>query len=184
MNKAELRKLIKVKLQNAGNFDTQDESLSSNLKSLLSEIANGRKLHLGGYKPIQAEPKWFRKFDKGDMNYSLVHMHDELRLSYHPIEFSELLDEQLGLQLSADKLSQIVTPDVIIIPGLAFTRNLERLGRGKAYFDTFLKDYKGIRIGVFYSIQEVDDVLSEEHDEALNYIVTDTEIIRGNKNDN
>jgi 5-formyltetrahydrofolate cyclo-ligase len=70
---------------------------------------------------------------------------------------------------------------VVLIPGLAYTRSLERLGRGKAYFDNYLKNYKGEKIGLFFGLQEVDDVFLEKHDMKLDLIITEKEIIRGNK---
>ena len=72
-----------------------------------------------------------------------------------------------------------VNPDLILVPGLAFSDQCERLGRGRAYFDSFMKSYQGIKIGIFYSYQKCIELECEEHDEKLDYIVTDKEIIRG-----
>lgn len=184
MTKQELRKLIKGKLELANNLDLYDISLSKNLKYLLSDLNIGHKLKLGGYGPIQSEPVWFKEFGRGDYEYSLVYTHEDWTLSYHKVQLDELAEEKLVPSLSGEKLACEVLPDVVLVPGLAFTRSLDRLGRGRACFDNYLKSFSGTKVGVFYSLQEVEDVLSEEHDEKLDYIVTNKEILRGNKNDN
>lgn len=67
--------------------------------------------------------------------------------------------------------------DVIIVPGVAFSRKGYRLGYGAGYYDKFLKDYIGLKVGVCYSLQIVENVFEEEHDVKLDYIVSDSEII-------
>ncbi len=184
MNKKELRIKVKNLLDEKSEYISNNhEKLSLNLVHLIQDIVstkfNGCDLTIGGYSPIQKEPIWFRSFKGTEGNFSLVHMHEEIKLSFHPIEFEELVAKKEKLSLSEKLLEKKVSPDLILIPGLAFTRKLERLGRGKAYYDSFLKSYKGIKIGLFFDLQEVEDVYSENHDEKLDYIVTNKEIIRG-----
>ncbi|KRQ88118.1 putative 5-formyltetrahydrofolate cyclo-ligase [Caloramator mitchellensis] len=67
--------------------------------------------------------------------------------------------------------------DVIIVPGVAFSRKGYRLGYGAGYYDKFLSDYKGLKVGLCYTLQLVEDVFEEEHDVKMDYIVCDSEII-------
>lgn len=74
------------------------------------------------------------------------------------------------------------------IPGLAFTKEGKRLGRGKAYYDNFLNnlfanvDRKNITlIGFCHSIQLVDKIPTEEHDIEMDYIMTEKELIKCKK---
>lgn len=67
--------------------------------------------------------------------------------------------------------------DVVIVPGVAFSRDGYRLGYGAGYYDKFLKDYDGKKIGICYSFQLLDNVYQEKHDIRMDYIVTESEII-------
>ncbi len=185
MDKQTLRKNIKQSLrEQICKESSLHELLSENLLKLLEKLKtdNGnRELSLGVYAPIEQEPIWFKKFSGKEVSkFLLVHMHEKIDLSYHPVELTEIEcgEHQLILEESIIEVEE--TPDVILIPGLAFTNCFERLGRGKGYFDSYLKDFKGIKVGVFFSFQEVENVYSEEHDESLDIIITEKDIlIRG-----
>ncbi|MBR5102352.1 MAG: 5-formyltetrahydrofolate cyclo-ligase [Muribaculaceae bacterium] len=64
--------------------------------------------------------------------------------------------------------------DLIIVPGIAFDRDMNRLGRGKGYYDRFLVTTNAPTIGVGYDCQIVDSLPAEEHDIKLNAVITTT----------
>ncbi|MFA5879622.1 MAG: 5-formyltetrahydrofolate cyclo-ligase [Candidatus Margulisiibacteriota bacterium] len=68
--------------------------------------------------------------------------------------------------------------DVWLVPGLAFSRLGFRLGFGKGYYDTFLKAAKGIKIGVGYTWQLLDELPITDNDIALDYLVLEENVIR------
>ena len=63
--------------------------------------------------------------------------------------------------------------DVAIIPGMAFDRRGNRLGRGKGYYDRFLPllPTRVYKIGVCFPFQLLDDIPMEEHDKRVDLIV-------------
>ena len=66
--------------------------------------------------------------------------------------------------------------DVVIVPGLAFTREGDRLGQGGGWYDRFLA---GVRpdcatIGVCFDEQLVDQLPIEPHDQRMACVVTPT----------
>jgi len=68
-------------------------------------------------------------------------------------------------------------PDLIIVPGVAFDKNCNRLGRGKGFYDRFLKRFNHTTsIGVAYDRQIVDNIPTDSHDHQLDYVVTPSEI--------
>ncbi len=71
--------------------------------------------------------------------------------------------------------------DVMIIPGVAFDTTGNRIGHGKGYFDRLLKDVKALRIGLAFEFQIVSHVPMEPHDEKMDIIVTEKQIIRCKK---
>jgi 5-formyltetrahydrofolate cyclo-ligase len=64
--------------------------------------------------------------------------------------------------------------DVMVVPGVAFTRHGARLGRGKGFYDKYLSlsDFRAYTIGVCYPCQIVEELPSEEHDKMLDTIVS------------
>jgi 5-formyltetrahydrofolate cyclo-ligase len=69
--------------------------------------------------------------------------------------------------------------DLVVTPGLGFDRNGNRLGRGGAYFDRFFanKELKAVRCGFAFNEQVVEQLPVTEHDEPVDLIVTDMEVI-------
>jgi 5-formyltetrahydrofolate cyclo-ligase len=68
------------------------------------------------------------------------------------------------------------------VPLAAFDRNGGRLGYGKGHFDRSIaalsEKHPVLTIGLAYSIQEIDAVPAEDHDQPLDVIVTETGVIR------
>jgi 5-formyltetrahydrofolate cyclo-ligase len=68
--------------------------------------------------------------------------------------------------------------DLAIIPGLAFDKNGYRVGRGKGFYDRFLADFSGIKCGLCYDFQLLEQVPHEGFDIPMNVIVTENEVIQ------
>lgn len=71
-------------------------------------------------------------------------------------------------------------PDVVIVPGLAFTAQGDRLGQGGGWYDRFLADVRSdcTAIGVCFAEQIVDSLPVEAHDVVLDRVVTDRGLLR------
>lgn len=63
--------------------------------------------------------------------------------------------------------------DVMIVPGVVFTRNGARCGRGKGFYDKYLSrnGFRAYTIGVCYPCQVVDELPTEEHDKILDEVI-------------
>jgi 5-formyltetrahydrofolate cyclo-ligase len=66
-------------------------------------------------------------------------------------------------------------PDLIVVPGLAFTAGGHRLGQGGGWYDRFLSERRAdcTTIGVCFACQIVDHLPMDEHDVVLDAVVTD-----------
>ena len=65
-------------------------------------------------------------------------------------------------------------PDIILTPMLAFDAKLDRLGQGAGYYDrAFARFPDAWRIGVAWSVQQVEDLPVEPWDMPLHAIVTE-----------
>lgn len=63
--------------------------------------------------------------------------------------------------------------DLIVVPGVAFDRNGNRIGRGKGYYDRFLCKHLDVkRIGICFDFQLVDNVPTEDNDIKMDEIIS------------
>jgi len=62
---------------------------------------------------------------------------------------------------------------VIIVPGLLFDKNNNRIGYGGGYYDRFLKDNILYKIGVCFSNFVVDNLECENYDIKMDEIITE-----------
>lgn len=65
------------------------------------------------------------------------------------------------------------TPDLIVVPGIAFDRNCNRLGRGGGYYDRYLKRYSNIPVvALCYEYQLVKKVPMGIHDHRVDAVLS------------
>ncbi|MCH5241355.1 MAG: 5-formyltetrahydrofolate cyclo-ligase [Muribaculaceae bacterium] len=62
--------------------------------------------------------------------------------------------------------------ELVVVPAVAYDRKGKRLGRGKGFYDRFLKQTKATKIGVGYEFQLVDELPSEPHDIPMDIVIT------------
>ena len=73
------------------------------------------------------------------------------------------------------------TPDVLIVPLLAFDRELNRLGYGQGYYDMTISALRNdadlLTIGVAFEFQKHEHRLpKEQHDVPLDYVITERQV--------
>lgn len=68
--------------------------------------------------------------------------------------------------------------DLILVPGVAFDRELNRIGFGKGYYDKILNDRRNDAkaIAIAYEFQVLDRIPYEEHDIKMDIIITEENI--------
>lgn len=62
--------------------------------------------------------------------------------------------------------------DLVIVPGLAFTKNGARLGFGAGYYDRFLENYTGKTVALALSRQVKNALPIESHDQRIQEVLT------------
>jgi len=104
---------------------------------------------------------------------------NELR-QYFIKDFSELKTGAFGVLEPAPNPKRIAASnqfDLVLAPGLAFDRAGNRLGAGKGYYDRFLAQIKAPKIALVFAFQIVDSIPVEAHDQRIDMIVTEKEVI-------
>ncbi len=83
-----------------------------------------------------------------------------------------------GIFGSSEPDGHVVTPseiDLILVPGLCFSREGDRIGYGAGYYDNYLRTYSGPKIGVGYAFQLLNQIPKETHDVRLDGVFTPLE---------
>jgi 5-formyltetrahydrofolate cyclo-ligase len=70
--------------------------------------------------------------------------------------------------------------DLVIVPGLGFTSDGHRIGRGMGFYDRFLSqpEFLGLSCGLAYEEQVLEELPTLDHDVPLSMLVTNKEIRR------
>ncbi|MGH7913140.1 MAG: 5-formyltetrahydrofolate cyclo-ligase, partial [Candidatus Binataceae bacterium] len=72
---------------------------------------------------------------------------------------------------------------LVCVPGIAFTTRAARLGRGGGYYDRLLAalPVEAVTVGLAYSFQLIDRLPEQAHDRRLDFIVTESAVLRGQR---
>ena len=90
-----------------------------------------------------------------------------------------LLRGPLGILEPSPAAAEII-PDIVLVPLAAFDRAGHRIGYGAGHYDRTLAQLRKSRsitaIGLAFAAQQVELVPAMQHDVALDYVLTDTEV--------
>ena len=102
---------------------------------------------------------------------------------YYITDFDDLRIQSFGVREPViEKCKKVTSFDntIIILPGLCFDSNGNRLGYGKGYYDRFLQIHSLISVGLCYNSLIVKKVPTDMYDKKADIIVTENDIIRIN----
>ena len=112
-------------------------------------------------------PVYFPRVEQG-IHFYQVESPDELQKGawgiLEPKESCPPLEESLPL-------------DLIVMPGVVFDERGYRLGYGRGFYDSLLKNYRGKSVGLAYDFQVVDNLLVDEWDRRLEGLVTEKRLL-------
>ncbi|MGP1361237.1 MAG: 5-formyltetrahydrofolate cyclo-ligase [Candidatus Fimenecus sp.] len=114
-----------------------------------------------------ALPKCYSKNKK--MAFYLIKSLSELKISEYNI-----------LEPLEDKDNEIMPNEntLIIVPGLVFSKNGERVGFGAGYYDRYLADNKAKTISICYEKSLVDRIETNIYDIRIDEIITENNIYK------
>ena len=181
MLKSKLRnKILKIRKKN------NKSNIQINFNQII-KIINKEKITkkiIGGYYPVNFEVddlELLKKFKKNKFSISLPVIKNNFKMDFYKWSFSDLLKvNKYGIPEPEN--SNIVYPDIILVPLVAFDKNLNRLGYGGGYYDRLIaklsKKKKITKIGLALSVQKIDKVPTNIYDQKLDYILTNKYIVK------
>jgi len=185
-SKSELRQQIKQKLAELGITQPYvSEGLLQNLRNF-PELSAVRTL--AAFLAIGHEPD-LRPFLQDWLNDGrslLLPRYDSTAGCYELAAVTNLERDTVrghyGILEPAPLLSKVILsndiPAAWLVPGLAFSLDGVRLGRGGGYYDRLLGLSSGLRVGVCLDCQLTLEIPVQEHDVRMHHIITETRIMK------
>ncbi len=183
-NKTGLRQRMKVlraqahAAQGPGAAAALAEQLGPLLPARLGLVSQPREtLSLAGYWPIHSEidPRPAMRASGARLLLPIVAGRDQPLDFAHWQEGDPLTEGLAGCEEPLASAAHGV-PDCLLVPGLAFDRKGYRLGYGGGYYDRTLARLRArgtvLAIGVCYSVQLIDHLPHEAHDQPVDVILT------------
>lgn len=120
-----------------------------------------------------------------NMNKTIVYpkVKDNTHIDFFKVnDLQELKKGSFNIMEPQDDIKNLVDSkdvDLMIIPGICFDLEKNRLGYGKGYYDRYLENNYITKIGICFSDQVLkeDIIPTDEFDIKMDYIVTENEII-------
>jgi 5-formyltetrahydrofolate cyclo-ligase len=106
---------------------------------------------------------------------------DEKTMVFREIHsFAQLESVYFGLLEPIEDITKEVEAaemDLMVVPGIVFSRDGYRIGYGGGYYDRYLQQFTQTTISLAYSVQIVERVPAEPHDIPVQMIITNNEVI-------
>jgi 5-formyltetrahydrofolate cyclo-ligase len=95
----------------------------------------------------------------------------------------EILSGKFGIREPASTCIAIPLDDLdlVLVPGIAFSPDGHRLGRGKGFYDRLLENFTGKKIGIAFDEQMVEAIPVEKNDVVMDLILTPTRCLKREK---
>ncbi len=179
MKKLEIRKkILKLRKENYSHKSKIDIKL-------IMKIFKKEKIDcktIGGYYPYNFEVddiEILKKLEKKNFKISLPKIKKNHQMDFFKWSSKDpLIINKIGIPEPVSK--DLKYPDILLVPLVAFDKNLNRVGYGGGFYDRYIKKIKSfkeiITIGMAFSFQRVDRIFIDKNDIKLDFILTEKKI--------
>ena len=179
MNKTEIRKkILGIRRKN------DEKKLQINFQDIcriLQKFKSVGKI-VGGYYPYNFEvdtTKILKQFEKKKYLITLPKIKKNFQMDFFQWSSNEPLSiNKYGIPEPIS--GKVMYPDILLVPIVAFDKNLNRVGYGGGFYDRYIKRVKKnknvVTIGLAYSFQKVKKIKINNNDMKLNFILTNKKI--------
>ena len=179
MIKSKLRnKILKLRKNSKKSININPTRIYSYLKK-----RNYNLKVIGGYYPTNYEIddlEILNYFFKKGSTISLPKIKKKSQMEFFKWHKNDpLLINKYGIP--EPDIAKKVCPDILIVPLVGFDKELNRLGYGGGFYDRYIqkisKIKKIVKVGLAFSFQKIKKIPTNEHDQKLDVIVTEKDII-------
>jgi 5-formyltetrahydrofolate cyclo-ligase len=176
VNKSEIRKkILEIRKKNSSkNFVIKSKTIFQILekKKIKGKI-------IGGYYPYNYEVnviEILKKFEKKGYLISLPKIKKKFQMNFYKwSEKDPLSVNNYGIPEPIS--NKIICPDILLVPLVAFDKNLNRIGYGGGFYDRYINKITKIKkittIGLAYSFQKIKKIPTNKYDIKLDFIITE-----------
>jgi 5-formyltetrahydrofolate cyclo-ligase len=180
VNKSEIRKKI-LKLRKKNYLKNSSINLDKLFKFLQKIKIKNRVI--GGYYPYNYEIDTLdilKKLEKKNYLISLPKISKKNKMDFYHWSFKDPLSINIyGIPEPISKKK--VNPEILLVPLVAYDKELNRLGYGGGFYDKYITRVKHakkiIKIGLAFSFQKINKLPINQYDKKLDYIITEKNFI-------
>ena len=148
--------------------------IQNNLRTYFQNYSNST---WGVFQPLKDEPRisWSAVNSNVTWAYPVSLADGEMKFHSEATNFKK---SEFGVNEPVD--GKEVGPESlagVVAAAVAFDRQGYRLGRGKGYYDRYLHNFKGKKIGVCFASALQNLLPAENHDVKFDAVITDREIL-------
>lgn len=167
MDKKEIRKNVLKDRKNKNNIISSNKVINEIISSNILDKYN----NIGIYYPIGNEINVMELLNiYKDKKFYLPITKDEISFASYKIG-DELVDGPFNTKEPKGNIVKRDLIDCFIIPCVAISKDKRRLGYGKGYYDRYLANYNGLKIGICYKEHANLDVVLNDYDVCLDKII-------------
>ncbi len=187
------RKFVKKRFANVSKLDWKNKNdlLSLQLIQFLGRKEGFLKssldcpndnLRVGAYAPMSTEANWYSEgLNQLEIKWAFPRFTAQGEMDFFFSGIKELIPSNcFGPEILVPprdaKIASKEELSCLLIPGIAFDTQGDRLGKGGGYYDRYLKMFTGFKIGICLEEQILEKVPSCNHDMAMDYVVTDKQV--------
>ncbi len=131
--------------------------------------------NIGIYHPIKNEVNPLFLTQYGIVNFSLPKIQNS-QMTFKKWQIGEeLMLSEYNILEPLETATNII-PEAILVPIVAFDRRRFRIGYGGGFYDKFLSNYQGLKLGLAFEMQQCKNLPEEKLDIKLDYIITEDNI--------
>lgn len=180
--KAELRERFK----GARRLRTPDAEQSARLSEQLGQFCLDHGVsRAAAYLPIAGEPDIKPFLDWAQANLAGLLLPQVSSTSLRWVQFTGATHRgELGFLEASGIPAELPTVDVVFLPALAVDISMNRLGKGKGFYDRALKAISGSQkkpklVAIVFDEEVVANLPIEDHDQKVDAFITPTKTVWG-----
>jgi len=170
MNKNELRYVLKNQFVDVLQLAIEEDFL---LKTLWNTVLSSKPACVGLYAAINHEvdlSSVFKKCQELQIATAYPRITGDV-ITFHKVDSLDMLSKKTFGIYEPSQTAPLVVPDLLVVPGLAFTKDGKRLGRGKGHYDRYLSQHPSRTASLAFSWALLDDLPTEPHDVLIDIVI-------------